>query len=151
MLPWQAEQQIFTPTRIAVHTPSSPASFPLSFSLSPRLYSPICFPLFVSLPSPPSFILPSVLVPQLSFPPAQSFPKETWLPVWEAMRRGRSVACTDAPFRLLRHSLHWSHSGLLKEPNPSLLALSFPLSCSSLMLRPASPYVGSTSEFYMHA
>lgn len=78
MLPWQAEQQIFTPTRIAVHTPSSPAPFavipPFIFSLFPHLPFPTLFSSFLSFPTfsfwflspslyshtlPPSPVIPS--------------------------------------------------------------------------------------------
>lgn len=113
MLPWQAEQQIFTPTRIAVRTSPSPAP-----SLPP-LYSPNC--LFLSAPLlSSSFILLSVRVSRLSLLPALSFPKELWCGCQcESQWRGRGVACTEAPFSLLLHSLSsWVTAGFSKSQIP---------------------------------
>lgn len=67
MLPWQAEQQIFTPTRITVHTPSS---------LAPSLCTSLPFssPVFSHLPSPlcsSSLLFPFILL-SLLFPPPPS-------------------------------------------------------------------------------
>lgn len=79
MLPWQAEQQIFAPTRIALCTPSSPARSACAFS--PIQPPPICLL---------SLILLSVFGPVSCFLGCQRSEA--------AAGRGRSVGRTEAPF-----------------------------------------------------
>lgn len=98
MLPWQAEQQIFTPTRITVHTPSSPApsfcaSLPFSSPVFSHLPSPLCSSSLLS----PSFILLSLLFPP---PPSVSL-----------LSAPRHPSCLVSPKREVAASVRGSEKG----------------------------------------
>lgn len=108
MLPWQAEQQIFTLTRIALHTPSTPAPFPRVFLFfSSSAFSHLLFPPFPSS----LFFLHSAFCP--------IFPKRDVAASVRSRGQGRSLHRSSIQ-AFTPQSLQLSHSRLLKEPNHSL-------------------------------